>query len=102
VFGAAPDAVGHAITLNDRPYTVIGVMPASFSYEPAAEVFYPLQLRIDPRDKGLNYAVIARLRAGTTLEQAQAETDGLFRQFRADSLQHLPAGTKTIDLIRFQ
>jgi putative ABC transport system permease protein len=102
VFGASPGAIGRTISLNDRPYTVIGVMPASFSYEPAADVFSPLQLRIDPRDRGLNYAVIARLRAATTREQAQAETDALFQQYRPDHPQHMPGGTKAIDLIRFQ
>ena len=34
VFGAIATPSAATITLNDRPYTVIGVMPAAFSYEP--------------------------------------------------------------------
>lgn len=102
VFGGAADAVGKSITLNDRQYTVIGVMPASFSYEPEADLWYPLQLRVDPRDKGLNYTAIGRLRAGTTLEQAQSETGRLFEQFQAANPQHMPRNARTIDLIRLQ
>src|SRR5438034_3066654 len=41
-FGGRPDAVGESINLNDRPYTVIGVMPADFRYEPAVDLWYPL------------------------------------------------------------
>jgi len=102
VFGAAPDAVGKSITLNDRPYTVIGVMPAAFTYEPAVDLWYPLQLRIDPRDRGSNYTVMGRLRPGVTLEQAQSETDRLFQQFQTDNPLHVPRTARTIRLIRFQ
>jgi predicted permease len=102
VFGGAADVVGKSITLNDRPYTVIGVMPASFTYEPAVDLWYPLRLRVDPRDRGWNYTVMGRLRAEMTLEQAQSETDRLFKQFQADNPLHVPRNTQTIRLIRFQ
>jgi hypothetical protein len=49
VFGGLPDAIGKSITLNDRPYLVIGVMPADFTYEPAADLWYPLQLKVSVR-----------------------------------------------------
>jgi putative ABC transport system permease protein len=102
VFGGAPDAIGKSITLNDRPYTVIGVMPANFTPEPAADLFYPLQLRVDPRDRGRNYEVLGRLRRGMTLEQAQSETDRLFQHFQADNREHVPRNVHTIGLIRYQ
>ena len=102
VFGGAPDAVGKTIALSERPYTVIGVMPADFSYEPDADVWSPLQLRVDARDRGLNYTVIARLRAGMTMEQAQSETDRLFEPFRAGTVQHAPSRATGIQLIRLQ
>src|SRR5439155_2837457 len=89
VFGGTADVVGKSIALNDRPYTVIGVMPANFTYEPTVDLWYPLQLRVDPRDRGWNYTVMARLRSGMTLEQAQSETDRLFRQFQADNPLHV-------------
>lgn len=102
VFGGRPDAIGHLVTLGDRQFTVIGVMPASFAFDPAVDLFYPLQLRIDPRDRGRNYAVLARLRDGVTLQQAQSETDRLFQEFQADNRDHLQRNVQTIHLIRFQ
>ena len=102
LFGGDRDAVGATLTLNDRPYTVIGVMPASFSYEPEAHVITALQLRIDPRDKGLNYAAIGRLRPGMTLAQAQSETDRLFQQFQELNRPHWSSNARGIDLIRLQ
>ena len=102
VFGGQPGAIGQSISLNDRPYTVIGVMPAGFSYGPEVDVWSPLALRIDPRDRGLNYTALARLRTGVTLTQAQSETDRLFEAFQRVNPQHVPRNTRTIDLIRLQ
>ena len=69
-FGGTAGAIGQSITLSDRPYTVVGVMPASFTYEPAVDFWYPQQVRVDPRDRGLNYTVMARLRPEVTLGSA--------------------------------
>ena len=76
VFGATPDAIGRTVTLNDRPYTVIGVMPAGFSYEPAADLWYPLQLRVDARDRGFNYAVVGRLPPGPRSSRRRRKQTG--------------------------
>ena len=100
--GGSPDALAQTVLLNDRPYTVIGVMPAEFRYVPEADIWTPLQLRIDPGDRGLNYGVIGRLRAGTTFAQAQSETDRLFEVFHAEHGQHGPPQVRGIDLVRLQ
>jgi predicted permease len=102
VFGGMPDVVGRSITLDDRTYTVIGVMPPTFRYEPESDVWYPLQLRVDPRDAGLNYAVLARLRTGIAITQAQAETDVLFQQFQPEHRQHVSRNARSVQLIRLQ
>jgi putative ABC transport system permease protein len=102
LFGGNQEAVGATIALNDRPYTVIGVMPASFSYEPEVHVIAALQLRIDPRDRGLNYTALGRLRDGTTIEQAQSETDALFAPFKAANTFHVPKAARAIELLRLQ
>ena len=31
-FGADPNIIGRAITLNSQPYTVVGILPASFQW----------------------------------------------------------------------
>jgi predicted permease len=100
-FGGQADAIGQPIMLNDRPYTVIGVMPAAFTYVPEADVWSPLKLRIDARDRGLNYTALGRLRAGVTLDQAQSETDRLFQAFRTAHPLHT-LNPRGLDLVRLQ
>ena len=74
-FGADPGILGHRIDLDQREYTVIGVLPKTLQYPSDADVFVPLaptapQLanRAD-RD----YLVLGRLRDGVTVKQADAE-----------------------------
>jgi putative ABC transport system permease protein len=82
VFGASPDIVGHAITLNNKSYTVLGVMPKGFEFpiqkpEPA----YWASLSDDSTgqdpwssQRGADLlAVIGRLRPGVSAEQATAD-----------------------------
>ena len=80
-FASDPNIVGKTITLDDRAYTVIGVMPQSFAYQGPP----PLWLPIGPqdwkqRDVRIAGNVIARLRPGVTIEQARAEINGVARQ----------------------
>lgn len=79
-FAADPTIVGRKITLGDNPYTVIGVMPASFEdvLAPATELWSPLQdnpaLPMDGREWGHNLQMIGRLRAGVSRQAAQSES----------------------------
>jgi putative ABC transport system permease protein len=85
-FGADPDVVGRRINLDDRMYTVVGVMPPGFSFPSRdAELWVPLKMPPDYfRDRNNNelYA-IARLKPGVTLAQARAEMDMVAAQSRA-------------------
>jgi len=89
-FGGDPSAVGRTITLDRRPYTVVGVMPAAFQFpkrgpqingEPA-QVWTPLAL--DPFERSqnargmmYNHSVIGRLREGVTSGRALADIGAL-------------------------
>jgi len=77
-FGGAPDTVGRAITLNDRSYTVIGILPQSFTLTRQSSEVYALW-RVTAEEKqnhGGHYtSVIARLAPGRTLDGALAELD---------------------------
>lgn len=81
-FGGDAGVVGRAVTLDGRPYTVVGVMPRSFQFAPfwatQAEMWTPLAManRINDRD-GRSLRVFGRLRPGVTLAGAQAEMTGL-------------------------
>jgi len=73
-FGGDRNLVGKTITLDGAPYTVVGVMPQTFP-DAITQLWTPL---IIPREavQDRNYRflrVIARLRPGVTLQQAQTE-----------------------------
>jgi putative ABC transport system permease protein len=74
-FGGDPSIVGRAILLNDAPHTVVGVVP-EFYWRPF-ELFVPL--RPDPSMSRGDHrlSVYGRLKAGVTLQQAQAEMTGI-------------------------
>jgi len=78
VFGADPGLVGQAIQLDGRDCTVVGIMPAGFSFYPAATAMWraltPEQLA-GPRP--LPVVIVGRLRVGATRQQAQDELRSL-------------------------
>jgi predicted permease len=81
-FGSDPAIVGQTISLNTKPYTVIGVLPPDFEFSVPgvfrpAEMWTPAALSRDhdPRRNNYYLRVIARLSPGVTLSQAQADLD---------------------------
>ncbi len=105
-FASDPGLVGRPITINGNPYTVIGVLPASFRFVPpfseTIDVWMPMPLQVDPTDQGHNYPVIARLKPGVTLERAQAEAASLLAPFRADYPKHLGESERGVRLMTYQ
>jgi putative ABC transport system permease protein len=86
-YGGDPQLVGKRIALNGESYPVVGILPASFDDAISTAASAPhAQLwisGIEPFEEGReshNYQVIARLRSGITLEQAQAEMDTIARR----------------------
>ncbi|MGH9348859.1 MAG: ABC transporter permease [Vicinamibacterales bacterium] len=73
--GGRADAIGQTIGLDDRRWTVIGVMPPGYAIpNNPAEIWLPLQMTIDPvarDDRGLR--ALARLRDGVSVDEATAD-----------------------------
>ena len=90
-FGADPAAIGRVITMNDRPYTIVGVMPASFEpliserfYQRAemwALVGYDRSQPSACRDCQ-HLKAIGRIKDGTSLETARADIDAVQSELR--------------------
>ena len=82
-FGADPAMLGRTIALNNEPYTVVGVMPASFvpltQFQSSTPVVYlvpaayPDELLAQHGDHEIS--VVGRLKPGVTIPQAQADLD---------------------------
>ena len=81
---ADPEVVGSVLRVNNRPFTIVGVMPPGFEYPEGAEIWASSPFRVpdppvavsdDPaEDRGANYFdVVARLNDGVDLAAAQSE-----------------------------
>ncbi|HEX6465554.1 MAG TPA: ABC transporter permease, partial [Vicinamibacterales bacterium] len=82
LFGGDPSVVGRELRIDGRPHTIVGVMPASFALVvPDVVAWTPLTLT--PADKTVHYndqwGYIARLKAGSSIEQARSEIDAINR-----------------------
>jgi putative ABC transport system permease protein len=82
-FGADPQLIGQTVTLDEQPYTVVGVTPPRFDFFPSTDLLTPLAFT--PEDLGQEHwygiGFVARLRPGVTLEQAQQEVAVIARGF---------------------
>ena len=81
-FGRDPAIVGGAVRINQETFTVVGVMPAAFRVPYAPDLWQPLQF--SPKSAGYegdNWEMIARLRPGVSLAQAQRELTALEAPF---------------------
>ncbi len=72
-FGGDRQILGRQLTLNGHNHEVIGVMPAIFRYPAAADLWLPLQLDPNTRERGNYLTVAAKLGAGTTLDGARRD-----------------------------
>jgi predicted permease len=83
-FGGDASIVGRTIRLDNKPATVIGVLPREFEFSPAksAPVWVPLHLNPDSATRrSLRWMqVIGRLNPGVSINQARAEMDGITAQ----------------------
>jgi putative ABC transport system permease protein len=83
-FGGDPGIVGRTIRLDNKPATVIGVLPREFEFAPSrsAPLWVPLHLTQDQATRrSLRWMqVIARLAPGVNLDQVGAEMDGITAQ----------------------
>jgi predicted permease len=82
-FAADPNVLGRSIVLGTTTYTIIGVAPLGIGSELAADVYVPLVVKGNPLGGGSNFPVIARLKDGVTLAQANADMRVVAEQFRA-------------------
>ncbi|MGH9455107.1 MAG: ABC transporter permease, partial [Terriglobia bacterium] len=93
-YGSDPLIVGRSIELDREPYTVIGVMPKTFEFplrgEPwsnqPAELWVPMAFtstEIQGWGNMYNDSVVARLKPGVTLAQAQSDASRTISQVEA-------------------
>jgi len=92
-FGADPNVVGQSVRINGKSATIIGVMPPNFKFPVSEELWTPLYNEFPPQPRGdLRLgasnnapAVMGRLKAGVTIDQANAEFITLARHLAEDN-----------------
>ena len=92
-FNADPAVVGKVITMNDLPFEIVGVLPASFEpllsehFYQRADMWAPLGYdnTLPQSCRSCRHLkTVGRVKAGTTLEAARADLDAVQTQLRRD------------------
>jgi predicted permease len=92
VFGGADSAIGRELRINGVPHVVVGVMPQTFQFaDPDVKLWTPLaftaEQKSDDARHNNSWTMIARLKPGATVRQAQEQIDAL----NARNLDRFPA-----------
>jgi predicted permease len=82
LYGGRKDVIGKALRISDVPYTIVGVMPRTFSFmEPDVRAWVPAAFTDADKAESSRFSesgeYVARLKAGATVAQAQAQLDAL-------------------------
>jgi putative ABC transport system permease protein len=114
-FGAPRNALGASLAMDGRPYTVVGVMPATFHFLDDVDVWAPMRrgesVARAPRQFH-NWLIVGRLKPGVSIESAQRQVDVISKRLeqrypasntgmalRLDPLQAALAGPQTPRLL---
>ena len=86
-FGGSPEVLHETMTLDDKSYSIVGVLPSSFSLYGNTDVFVPIgqwgTAALKNRSAALGLHGIGRLKPGVSLAQAQADMDRVMRDLAA-------------------
>ncbi|HEX8899357.1 MAG TPA: ABC transporter permease, partial [Chthoniobacterales bacterium] len=88
-FNSDPQLVGSQVSVNGNSYTIVGIMPAKFefplplfgvqggTFAERADIWKPIAFTKNELESrgSRSYGVIGRLKAGTSIAQAQAEAN---------------------------
>ncbi len=94
---ADPSAIGKTLNLNGTAHTIVGVMPSHLDLPQPVDLWRPLGLltTLPGFTDRVNYTslfVLAKLRPGVTLEQAQSEATTIWARIKADSPNSITTG----------
>jgi predicted permease len=102
-FNRDPNVLGKSISLSGEPYTIVGVL-GDFEFEefgPTPQVWLAFQFDPNTADQGFYFQAAGRLKAGVSLEQAQAQLGVSADEFRAKFKNALgPRASFSVEPIR--
>jgi putative ABC transport system permease protein len=88
-FAGDPAVLGRAIRLHDRPFTVIGVMPAALTSPQSTDAWVPIMPRASNniwQSRAIHPMLFgwARLKPGVSIEQARGEMNAIAARIEKD------------------
>lgn len=88
-FGGDSKALGRTLDLDGQPHTIIGILPQSFTpllpnLTRAIEVWTPPSMDFTARRRNASVFAAARLKAGVSWQQAQAEMESITKQMQGE------------------
>jgi predicted permease len=93
-FASDPNVLGRVLELNQRKYTVIGVVGPRFTWHDS-EVYLPMPAGMDSRRR---FETIVRLRPGVSTSAAAGELSGILQQIRRTEPNLLPKDGYTVNV----
>ena len=82
-FGTDASAVGRALTLDGRSYTIVGILPPGSPWLNDSDIFIPLIQRADANRGSFEYRAIGRMKPGVTFDAALADLQRVARDLEA-------------------
>lgn len=80
-FGADVNVLRRSLRLEGEPYSIMGVMPASFDFPRGQDLWVPMEVLAPQEPWHTANSVVGRLRKGVTAHRAQAELENLAHSF---------------------
>ena len=83
-FGGSADIIGKGLRINGTPATIVGVMPKDFAFPINEQLWIPLYSEFPVRERSnprnVNPGVVALLKPGVSLDEANAEATTLAKR----------------------
>ncbi len=81
-FASDPNIAGRSVSIDGRPFTVLGVMPREFDFPTGSELWVPLRLSAQSLTarSGRHLFVIGRLKEGVSIAQASSEMSAVVNE----------------------
>jgi predicted permease len=95
LYGGDKAVLGRDLRISGQPFTIVGVMPEGFDFiDPEVRLWMPIAFTAEEKTvhHSNNWYHIGRLKAGATLQQAQAQVDAL----NAENLERFPEFKKLL------
>jgi putative ABC transport system permease protein len=92
ILGGEVDLTRTTLKIDDKSFTVIGVMPMGFSFPQSAEAWIPRELLPSQTSRSAhNWSAVARLSPGSTLEMVREDVSAIGRQLKEENGKDMDA-----------